>query len=108
MKETLHQVWLGGAMPERFRIWTEGARRWAEAMGMEYRLWGEAELWRTFGHEPELATLRTCMETLPTPTTWSFMSDFFRFRLVAEFGGMYLDADTECREVVELPQEPGV
>lgn len=108
MKEMLHQVWLGNAMPDDFRRWTGSARRWAEAMGMEYRLWGEKELWRTFGHEPELDTLRTCMETLPTATSYSFASDYFRMRLVAEFGGLYLDADTNCQALTELPKEAGL
>ncbi len=108
MNEILHQVWLGGPMPDKFKAWTATARQWANSMGMHYRLWGEEELWHTFGHEPELDTLRTCMETLPTPTTWSFLSDFFRFRLLAEFGGLYLDADTDCSRAVELPTAPGV
>lgn len=109
MKEMLHQIWMGNGMADDFKRWTDSARRWAEGMGMEYRLWGENELWREFGHEAELATLRTCMETLPTATVYSFASDFFRFRLLAEFGGLYLDTDVECRMTGEpLPAKPGI
>lgn len=108
MNDTLHQIWLGNPMPEQFQKWTTGARQWAATMGMHYHLWNEEELWQTFGHEPELATLRTCMEVLPTATTWSFLSDFFRFRLIAELGGLYLDADTECRQTIPRPNTPGL
>lgn len=105
MSETVHQIWLGGAMPPRLKAWTDSARQWAAAMGMEYKLWGEAELWQTFGNEPELATLRICMEALPTATSYAFASDYFRLRLVAEFGGLYLDADTRCGATIEVPPE---
>ena len=108
MKETLHQIWIGGDMPPAFQKWTATAKRWAAAMGMNYKLWGEVELWQTFGKEVEVNTLRTCLDTLPTPTSYSFASDFFRMRLVAEYGGLYLDADTNCQALVELPKSPGL
>jgi len=108
MKEMVHQVWLGGEMPPEFRERTEGARRWAGVMGMEYKLWGEEELWRVFGHEPEAETLRVCLAALPTATGFSFASDFFRMRLTAEYGGLYLDTDVHCRAAAPLPQRPGV
>ena len=95
-------------MPPTFRKWTASAKSWAAAMGMKYKLWGEVELWQTFGKEEEVRTLRTCLDTLPTPTSYSFASDFFRMRLVAEYGGLYLDADTNCQALVELPKKPGL
>lgn len=108
MKETLHQVWIGGVMPTPFKQWTTSAQRWAEAMGMDYKLWREPDLWQAFGQEPEVKTLRICLDTLPTPTSYSFASDFFRMRLVAEYGGLYLDADTNCREKAKLPTDAGI
>ena len=109
MKEVVHQIWFGGKIPQDFQTWMASVRDWARARGMLYRLWTEAELWQEFGCEQELRTLKICMQTVPTATSYSFASDFFRMRLIAKYGGLYLDTDVDCRDNgEELPKEGGL
>jgi FkbM family methyltransferase len=78
----LHQIWLGGPMPEKF---CEYARRWRELHPTwEYRLWEEKDLaWlehaEDFARVPQYAT----------------KANIARYEIIARFGGIYIDTDFE-------------
>lgn len=82
----MHHVWLGGPIPEEFaryrQTWREHFPDW------EMRLWGDGD---DYGWMPpdSLAGFRSA-------PTLSGRSDWLRYALLAEFGGMYIDTDFEC------------
>ena len=101
MKRVVHQIWLGCAMPEQERGWVAGVLRAAEAAGWEYRLWGWVELLEAFGAEPVAEVFRRAFELPPEvmspAVVASLACDYYRSRVLAEGGGVYLDTDFECR-----------
>ena len=100
MKRVVHQIWLGSAMPEQERGWVAGVRRAAEAAGWEHRLWGWEELLEVFGAEPVAEVFRRAFalpgEIISPAVVASLACDYYRSRVLAEDGGVYLDADFEC------------
>lgn len=101
MKRVCHQIWLGSAMPEQERGWVDGVRRAAEAAGWEHQLWGWEELLEVFGAEPVTEVFRRAFalpgEIISPAVVASLACDYYRSRVLAEDGGVYLDADFECR-----------
>jgi mannosyltransferase OCH1-like enzyme len=79
----IHQVWLGGPVPEQQRAWMETVR--AKHPSWKYVLWDDAAVKR-------LATYRF----LPRCVKASSRSNVVRLDVVNTFGGVYLDADIEC------------
>lgn len=82
----IHQIWLGGKpLPPRESEWQQG---WIERHpDWEYKLWTDQEIsdhgWdQTF--EVEKAD------------SWSCKSDIYRFAILMQYGGVYLDTDMEC------------
>ncbi len=96
----VHQIWLGCAMPDAERGWVAGVRRAAEAAGWEHRLWGWEELLEAFGAEPVAEVFRRAFalpgEIISPAVVASLACDYYRSRVLAEGGGVYLDADFEC------------
>jgi len=104
----VHQIWISGDMSPRFRAWTDTAKAWAQEMGADYKLWTWSDLLAEFGKEPEAETLSRCMETLPTATAYTFAADYYRLRIIAEYGGIYLDTDARCQHTICPPESPGL
>lgn len=79
----------------------DGVRRAAEAAGWRYRLWGWEELLAAFGAEPVAGVFRRAFELPPEvmspAVVASLACDYYRSRVLADGGGVYLDADFECR-----------
>lgn len=88
----LHQIWVGaGPMPDHCRRFVEGWQRLHPRW--EHRLWTDADL-PALGIEPELAR-KAC--------TGSELANLVRYHVVAAYGGVYVDVDTEClRPIDEL------
>lgn len=87
----IHQFW-DGEMPENIARWVEKIRT---VSGGRHRLWN----WQQFAekHPSKAAQMLAEARAKLPPAKWaSLASDYIRFNLVAEEGGMYLDADTEC------------
>lgn len=101
MVRVVHQIWIGSALPEPERGWVAGLRRAAVAAGWEHRLWGWEELLAAFGTEPVAEVFRRAMslpgEVVSPEVVASLACDFYRSRVLAEGGGVYLDCDFECR-----------
>lgn len=101
MRRVVHQIWIGSAMPEAERGWVDGVRRAATAAGWEHRLWGWEELLKAFGEEPVADVFRRAFalpgEVISPAVVASLACDYYRSRVLAEAGGVYLDTDFECR-----------
>lgn len=101
MKRVVHQIWLGCAMPEQERGWVDGVRRAVTAAGWEHRLWGWVELLEAFGTEPVADVFRRVFalpeEVISPAVAASLACDYYRSRVLADGGGVYLDCDFECR-----------
>lgn len=91
----IHQIWVGAPLPERETAWVEGARAAAVAAGWEHRLWGWGELQAAFGSEPVARVLERAMQALPGGTVYAMVVDYYQYRVLAEFGGVYMDTDME-------------
>lgn len=99
--DTLHQLWIGGAMPEQNERWCASMHTLAARLGMGYRL----DTWETvaarYAANRVIAILQAALRTLPTATTYSLISDWYRVRILADEGGWYADTDYEA---VDVPQ----
>ena len=105
MKKIVHQIWVGSEMPEKEKGWVAGVKAVAEAAGWEHRLWGWAELEMAYGGEPLARVWRRLMADFPMPTTYTLMSDYYRLRVLADGGGVYLDTDFSATGWPEWPEE---
>lgn len=90
---TVHQIWLGGNMPLQEQQWTEGVRRGALEAGLDYKLWQDADIQAAFGDEPGWKFFQELLEVAPRVQVLTLMSDYYRFRVMARDGGLYLDTD---------------
>ena len=85
----LHQIWLGPR--DRPKAWMETWQR--RHPNWEYRLWTDANIPPLFN--------RRLYEAYGE--CWIGKADILRYELLYQYGGVYLDADTEClRPIDEL------
>lgn len=91
----LHQIWLGGNLPFTFQrfaeTWKEHHPKW------NYILWTSADL-------PELRNyelIRNAASYVPEANIPQFLADVLRYEILAEFGGVYVDTDMECRKPLD-------
>ena len=82
--KTIHQVWVGSPLPDKYKNWTESWKR----NGWEYNLWTEEKLLPIFTEEEKEWYFST-----PNPGP---RSDLARYKLLALYGGIYCDTDFEC------------
>src|SRR5437763_13179641 len=85
----IHRIWLGpDAMPREFEEYGE---TWARLHpDWEMRLWTEDSL-------PEVRW----REIHDTSRTGAERADILRYELLLRFGGVYVDADFECRRAID-------
>lgn len=89
----IHQIWIGGTMPPEEREYVAGIKAAAEEAGHEHLLWDAASLAEVYGQEAPAAVFQKAVDFLPIGTVYGLMSDYYRLRVLAEEGGMYLDTD---------------
>lgn len=91
----IHQIWLGGDMPEQETRWTDGVFEGAIRAGHAYYLFGDETISARFGNEPAWAWFNELLDcpAAPRAQVLTLMSDYYRFRVMAELGGLYLDTD---------------
>jgi len=93
----IHYIWVGSSeMPERNRQLIEKNTH----LCPEYKIkiWGESDLPSMTGF-PERAYY---------DKKWAFVSDYFRFQLLLQHGGIYLDTDMELlKPLDDLLYSPG-
>lgn len=93
----VHQIWVEGPMPEREAAWVEGVRKGAQDAGWRHTLWNWSSLQAAYGKEPIADFFARALTVLPGSTTYTLISDYYRWRVLAEEGGLYLDTDFELR-----------
>ncbi len=81
--EKIHQIWLGGLDARPKRIAGAMSRIEKAFVGWEYRIWTEAD-YADLGIE-RYAGIRP----------FAALSDLMRYRILAQHGGYYIDADCE-------------
>lgn len=77
----IHQIWLGGNMPESHREFASKLKR--ANPGMEYKLWDESNI------DFELRT----GDLMDRATNFGQKSDILRYEILHKFGGIYMDMD---------------
>jgi len=87
---TVHQIWLGGPLPERFKAWSSTWK--SKNPSWSHRLWGDADV-------PNLNMRRK--EAFDTATNLGEKSDIMRLEILEQFGGLYVDTDFECLRALE-------
>jgi inositol phosphorylceramide mannosyltransferase catalytic subunit len=86
----LHQVWVGSApMPDECRRYIEGWKRFHPRW--EHRLWTDDDL-PALGIGPELVR---------KAVTGAELANLVRYHVVAKYGGVYVDVDTECLRPID-------
>ncbi len=103
MKKIVHQIWIGGELPEQEKGWVAGVKALAEGADWEHRLWSWAELEMAYGGEPLARVWRRLMADFPMPTTYTLMADYYRLRVLGDGGGVYMDTDFCATEWPEWP-----
>ncbi len=81
----IHQIWLGSELPEAYKQWGVTFRKFHP--GWEYKLWTEKEV-------QDLKM--TNREAYEQTKNFGAKSDFLRYEILYQFGGMYADTDFEC------------
>ncbi len=80
----IHQIWLGGPLPERYRVWSE---KWQQLHpNWEYKLWDEKSLlnWDF----PNRGAFEKTQNL-------GAKSDIARYAIIHRYGGFYADTDFE-------------
>lgn len=81
----IHQIWIGGPIPEKYgplqKSWQERHPDWV------YRLWTDADL-PTFAFRNR--------ERFEKAVNIGERADIFRYEILNQFGGVYVDTDFEC------------
>lgn len=83
LPKKIHQIWLGSPFPDKYKAYTDS---WKEFHpDWEYHLWTDAE-----GVD---MPRRDLYDYIKNPGQ---KSDFLRYHILNQFGGLYVDTDFEC------------
>ncbi len=80
----IHQIWLGGELPEKYQAWVKTWQNWE---GWDYYLWTDHNIHQLALHNAELYT---------AATNYGEKSDILRYEILLQLGGLYVDIDAEC------------
>ena len=83
--QKIHQVWLGGVLPHRYRLLSESWKKHNPTW--EYKLWGDSDV-ESFGLKNR--------ELFYNAKNMGQRSDIFRYEILNSHGGIYVDTDFEC------------
>lgn len=80
----IHQIWLGGPIPEKYMKWM---KTWSTLSGWQYKLWTDKE-----------ATSYPLVnrEAFEKANNYGEKSDIFRYEILYNEGGVYVDTDCMC------------
>lgn len=91
----LHQVWVGGRLPEHLapcvRSWRRLHPTW------EYRMWTDQDL----GWLANRDLFDRAAELVPDDAVGQFRSDLARYEILHRHGGLYVDCDTRALRTVD-------
>ena len=83
--KTIHQIWLGGQLPEKYKRYTES---WLKInSSWDYKLWGDADV--------ESLHMKN-KKVFDATSNLGMKSDIMRYEILNKFGGVYVDTDFEC------------
>ena len=89
----IHACWLGtGEIPADQKEYIEGRRRLHP--DWEIRIWTDADF---APYLDDSAFVKACLEK----KKYGFLSDYFRFTVLYEFGGVYVDTDVEIKKPLD-------
>lgn len=85
LPKKIHQIWLGGPFPDAYKKWADTWKQFNP--DWEYKLWTDKNI-----------------DNIEIPNKKLFdsiknagqKSDFLRYHILNQFGGMYVDTDFEC------------
>ena len=80
----VHQIWLGGNVPEKYREWMES---WLIGSGWEYKLWTDEDVKHFKLYNQDL---------YDKSDNYGEKADILRLEILNRFGGVYADTDYEC------------
>lgn len=93
--KVIHQIWVGGSMPERYAAyratWARHHPDW------EHRFWSDDDL----GWIPHRDLYDRADELVPGDAVGQFRADIARYAILAKHGGFYADVDTEALRPVD-------
>ena len=83
--KVIHQVWIGGKIPEKYKRWTES---WlVHNPDYDYILWDDRKV-------QDLSIVST--KVYMSQVNLGAKSDILRYYILEKFGGIYADTDFEC------------
>ena len=89
MPKKIHQVWLGSELPRRYRRFTETWKKFHP--DWEYKLWTDKDV-----NDVDIPR-RELFDSIPkTKFCQGQRSDFLRYHILKQYGGLYIDTDFEC------------
>jgi len=89
--KTIHQVWLGGPVPEAFKVYMQS---WIDMHpGWEHRFWTD----ETVVQFPLIN-----QEFYDRSDNFGVKSDILKWELIYRIGGVYIDTDFECLKPLDI------
>ena len=85
IRPKIHQIWLGGELPERFKKWCNTWREFHPHY--EYQLWTDKDV-------DSINIERR--DAFNSATNLGQKSDVLRYEILRQQGGIYVDTDFEC------------
>lgn len=105
--KTVHQIWIGPSMPAQDMDDVADIKERCLSAGIGHKLWGLDDLMRLVGDERLREAIATASRMLPLPLFASLATDYFRYLLLSDTPGTYMDTDVVCsKEVDGLPELP--
>ena len=83
----IHQVWLGSKFPDSYKIWADSWKKFNPEW--EYKLW-------TDDNVNEVSMSDVHRRVFNHIQSMGQKSDYLRYHILNQFGGIYIDTDFEC------------
>jgi inositol phosphorylceramide mannosyltransferase catalytic subunit len=85
MPKKIHQIWLGGELPDKYKRWGETWTKFNP--DWEYKLWTDNDVEKVnISDRVKFNSIRNLGQK----------SDYLRYHILNQFGGLYVDTDFEC------------
>lgn len=85
LPKKIHQIWLGSDIPEKYKKWGETWKQ--HNPDWEYKLWTDEDV-----NDVDIPN-RSLFNSIKN---MGQKSDFLRYHILNQFGGVYVDTDFEC------------
>ncbi len=89
--KVIHQIWLGGTLPEKYKNWVESWKKYHP--GWEYKLWTDEDVKHLTLYNREL---------YDSLSNYGPKVDILRYEILYQFGGLYVDTDFECFKALDV------